>query len=148
MLKTHQIVDGLFSRLCPSLDDDLHAYGSERTVLLKRIERLLNHRSTVLGSLGVSQSIIGYGVQDFTHLSSGREQDCLALCERVKTAIDTFEPQLHAVTVHVSHSAQISKRLYLTISGVIRLDQAQQVVCLNADLDVGSRSFVVTEGTV
>ncbi|MCB9761313.1 MAG: type VI secretion system baseplate subunit TssE [Alphaproteobacteria bacterium] len=128
----------LFSRL---VDEDPRVVAEPRpgsaltraqllAQLAEDLDRLLNTRCRIPSRLlrrwprGVSD----YGVEDFTHLYVGREDDRREVERMIRQAITTFETRLRSVRVHVEAPLPDGQGLQVRIDGVLLLDRRRQPV--------------------
>ena len=69
------------------------------------IEWLLNSRRPLLEELEAfpeaNQSLLAYGLPDFTQFASTSQSDCQRICRLIEEALRTFEPRLASRSIKV-----------------------------------------------
>ncbi len=128
--------------------------GSELVRLREEVRRdlewLLNSRRAPLlipkGMGLLNQSVVTYGLPDFTGKSLSETSEREALIALIQTVIRAFEPRL--TDVHVSFNRLDMRKaqaaLHYRIDALLRVDPAPEPVAYDTVLEVGDRSFSVT----
>lgn len=114
------------------------------------LQRILNTR--ILGVMWPSrfdqlnQSILNYGIDDFTHSYFGNKQSQQDLCAKLSDVIATYEPRLREVMVYALESDMAMDRLLnIRIEAEINLVPAPIPAIFESCLDITNQSFTVNE---
>ena len=146
--------------LIPSLFDRLTDYEpkNSREVPPPQWEQFQNYKDSVARDLtnllnirrseedipeefeNVRESLVAYGVQDFTMAPMDREE----IRRAIERAIRIFEPRLSRVQVELAPAGDF--KLAFRISGMLRVDVGLEPVIYDAELPKESRRFRVVAG--
>lgn len=115
------------------------------------LETLLNTRQECHKAsndlIEVEQSVLRYGIADFSQLQFGLLQQQNALCAQIQQAIINFEPRLQNVTVTRlgDNNQDDNRQLHLQIRADIHLKPNSKAAVFETSLDVVNHSFNVYE---
>ncbi len=103
------------------------------------LEALLNTRCTVEPALlesfpRVRQSVIAFGMPDYSSMSLVKPEDRADICRSLELAIDRHEPRLQQVRVELAPESRDSKRLCFRIQAVLALSELRESINFNAML--------------
>lgn len=94
----------------------------------------------------LTQSILNYGIDDFTHSYFGTKQSQQELCKRLSDIIATYEPRLCAVQVEALESdIAIDRLLKIRIEADINLVPTPIPAIFESCLDIANQYFTVNE---
>jgi len=91
-----------------------------------------------------SNSVLAFGVADFTSLNLKSDQDQENVRVSIERAIRLFEPRLTHVTVSLEEPDPVKPVLRFQISAVLIVDNPGQTVLFDVTLQRDSRRFLVT----
>ncbi len=149
------IVPSLLDRLIdhePGVSTELRV---DRAVRLKQfkdsvkqdLESLLNARRTPRDLPAelrhLHDSLLTFGLPDFTHTSLNREGDQQALRKAVEKAIRRFEPRLKDVVVALVELREFDRGLRFRIDATLIVEPAPEAVTFDSVLDLSTKAFVV-----
>lgn len=153
-----KVPTSLLQRLCDEQPDQpsevetkiLMSIAELQQDIRRNLEGLLNSRkelTTVNSRLhAVTQSILYYGIEDFTQLKYSLREQQQALCLQLRQAIHCFEPRLQQVDVELlSKEEAVNRRLYLRISGVVQLRPMPKNIAFETSLDIVKHTFHLNE---
>ena len=89
----------------------LHRPSDLSESVRRDLEHLLSTRCRVPGHVRRERgrSVLDYGMQDLSHLSTTSQDDCLEAAAAIREAVEACEPRLRQVRVEViSHPDQVS----------------------------------------
>jgi type VI secretion system protein ImpF len=120
----------------------------ERTVV-QDLEALLNTRRTVDAALldahpHARQSVLGYGLEDFSSLSVSGSNDRDRICRRLEAAIVTHEPRLKRVQVTIDANSSSAQQLRFSIKALLCVSPLQEPVDFDAVLDATTQHYDIT----
>lgn len=150
----HRFAPYLFDRLTdePGSPKDgvrmtLSVRELERTVG-RDLEALLNTRRTVdAASLEAHpharQSVLGYGLEDFSSLSVSGSNDRDRICRRLEAAIVTHEPRLKHVQVSIDSKSSSAQQLRFSIKALLCVSPLRHPVDFDAVLDATTQHYDV-----
>jgi type VI secretion system protein ImpF len=116
----------LFDRLAVKGDAQLSGEDALKASIVRDLQRLLNTRSRFtfdeFGTL--DDTVLAYGVPDFSErsLQSGADRDAIAAV--IRHAITCYEPRLANVSVRVAMSGKRSDTPVFVIGGLMRSGDA------------------------
>lgn len=111
------------------------------------LEHLLNTRSTLVLDAAnddekfVKNSVLNYGIKDFSHTAFGDHQAQLNLCQNIASAIQAFEPRLKHVTVDLQETEINDRILRLRISALIDFYPKPEAAIFESELDLSQYKF-------
>jgi type VI secretion system protein ImpF len=114
------------------------------------LEALLNTRREMLAELSpefhtLGQSLLTYGLPDFTALDLASQQDRSLVLRTLEETIAAFEPRLERV--HVKLDEQKGPRgLQFRIEAVLRLEPTPEPVRFDAELQLSTQQYRVRGG--
>ena len=144
-------------------DPGEHARGGHGTDLTlaqfksgiaRDLEALLNTRTAISHDVlaaypECSNSILNYGLSDFSHLCLGSSVDRDTICAAVKAAIERHEPRLRDVSASLRIAPGSTCRVDLVISAVLQTQAASEPVQFDAQLDSATQQYSIqTPGAV
>lgn len=91
-----------------------------------------------------TNSVLGFGVADFTSLNLKNELDQEHVRVSIERAIRQFEPRLTHVTVSVEEPDPLKPVLRFHISAVLAFDDPGEPVLFDVTLQRDSRRFIVS----
>jgi type VI secretion system protein ImpF len=122
-----------------------------REEVRRDLEWLLNSRSTPVeipdGLGALQQSLIRYGLPDFTSLNLSDPKEGERFQDVLAEAIRAFEPRLDRVEVRFDPQHQDRSRatLHYQVRAILRLEPAPQPVVFETVLELGSKTFLVRD---
>jgi type VI secretion system protein ImpF len=101
-----------------------------RNSVLRDVSWLLNTRTHLEAAEWDRRelTVIDYGLPDFGSYSPSNVHHRSLLAQRIKRAIEVFEPRLMNVTVQVDAKMLAEKGLRVTIDAVLAVDEAREPV--------------------
>lgn len=113
----------------------------------QNLEHLLNSR--IKGGpypkefIELRQSCLNYGIPDFSGYNFLNDQSHHDLCQIIQKTIETFEPRLNHITVHMieSDEIEIKRSLSIRIEATIIMANKLHATAFNSSLDVVSKNF-------
>lgn len=92
----------------------------------------------------LEQSVVNYGIPDFTGLDLATEEQRDALVRRIEETITRFEPRFLAVEVtRLTNADDLDRTLRLRIEALMHADPAPEPLVLNSQFDPTSSTFSV-----
>lgn len=112
------------------------------------LEALLNTRwrcvSPPAGLTELGQSLVNYGLEDFTSADMASDDQREALRQAIEGAIRRNEPRLQAVAVTVLEPEEgLERTLRFRVEAVLRADPAPEPVDFDTVMEPVSRSFAI-----
>lgn len=138
------------SRVPSSLFDRLTSEEAAdyRRSVLRDVAHLLNSRgieAEIPEEFELTrESVLTYGVRDFTGLNLNRPDDREAIRREVEHALHKFEPRLSQLSVEVQISGSSRLSLRFVIHGVLETESGSEAVRLNATLGGAGSGFEVS----
>ncbi|PCM43922.1 type VI secretion system baseplate subunit TssE [Marinobacter sp. ANT_B65] len=144
-------------RLQMNLLDRLAAdHSAKATVMTIRqsvrrdLEALLNTRRSWLvlppELRELKQSVLGYGLPDFTVMDLGTEEARQWLCEEVRQTIVRFEPRLTRIEVIAEEGdTPLDRTMRLRIDAILLVDPVPEPVAFRSDLEPVNLSMTLQE---
>ncbi|MEZ0470334.1 type VI secretion system baseplate subunit TssE [Luteimonas salinilitoris] len=113
------------------------------------LEGLLNSRSAFseddLGDYpNCRQSLMTYGLCDFSSMSLANAYDRAAICRSLEQAIARHERRLHNVQVRLDSDTHMGTGLHFTIHGLLDLQPAREAVSFDAMLQPTTLQYSVS----
>ncbi len=110
------------------------------------LENVLNARTTSVQWPAhlkhIEQSILGYGMKDFSHRHFGNKQRQKQLCQEIKLLINRYEPRLKNIHVNaLDNDIEVERVLNLRIEAMIDLTPTPVPAVFESCLDVTHYSF-------
>lgn len=136
--------------LDPKVSSESQSYRSGRLTQLKQsvkrdLEWLLNSRRLLVeippGLTHLQESLLTFGLPDFTHSSISRSEDQVALRQIVESAIARFEPRLTQVNVTLVEGKQFDRTLRFRIDGILEVEPTPEAVSFDSVLQLLTKTF-------
>lgn len=89
-------------------------------------------------------SLITYGLPDFTHASLRRGEDQRTLQQAVEAVIRRFEPRLKTVAVTLVEGRQFDRGLRFRIDASLDVEPSPEPVTFDSVLELTNKSFTVS----
>ncbi|WP_022972621.1 type VI secretion system baseplate subunit TssE, partial [Xanthomonas maliensis] len=117
--------------------------------IARDLEGLLNARAAFaeddLGEFpNCKQSLMTYGLGDFSSMSLANAYDRAAICRSLEQAVARHERRLRNVTVKLDANTQFSGGLHFTIHAVLDLQLAREPVSFDAMLQPSTLQYSVS----
>jgi type VI secretion system protein ImpF len=113
----------------------------------KDLEWLLNSRQSPLELSGASarlrESLLTFGLPDFTHASLHRPQDQLELKSAIEQAIRHFEPRLRDVVIKLVRPGEFDRGLRFRIDANLIVEPKPEPIVFDSELELSTKSFIV-----
>lgn len=110
------------------------------------LEHLLNTRSRLLMSDfaqdEVVNSVLNYGVIDFSHTYFGNRKAQDSLCAIIKKTLAHFEPRLERIVVTALDEEETQRVLHLRIEAYIALKPEPKPAIFESSLDLSRQRFM------
>lgn len=112
------------------------------------LENLLNTRRRCLtwpaGYDELKQSLVNYGIPDFTGANMGSPKDRQEFCRTLQTLLRQYEPRFKTVTVTLlTNSEPLDRTLRFRIDALLYADPAPEPVVFDSTLEPASGAFAV-----
>ena len=91
----------------------------------------------------VSDSILAYGLPDFTNLSVKNAEDQHDLTRALEATLKRFEPRLEDVVVTVANASVLERAFRFKIEARLRIDPVPEPISFDTTLQLGSGNFAV-----
>lgn len=120
-----------------------------KATVARDVEALLNTR-TVFSELDLErlpeckQSVLTYGLQDFSGLSLASYYDRSFICQSIQQAIAWHEPRLQEVKVALEVKDQSTSALYFAIQALLVVHPAEEPVSFDAMLHPSTLRYSVS----
>lgn len=113
------------------------------------LESLLNSRAAFSGDAlksfpNCQQSLMTYGLVDFSSMSLANAFDRVAICRSLEQAIARHEPRLHSVRVSLEHNGRGAGGLHFAIHGLLDVQPAREPVSFDAMLQPTTLQYSVS----
>ena len=92
---------------------------------------------------GLQDSLLAFGLPDFTHSSLSSGQDQAKLRRAIEVAIQRFEPRLMDVAVTLVEGREFDRTLRFRIDALLKVDPAPEPVTFDSLLQLHTKAFVV-----
>jgi type VI secretion system protein ImpF len=124
----------LFERLVenhPPAQEPLRSYEIQDAAesVRREVERVLNTRCATTSGGNLAQTVIQYGVPDFTHISVANTLDLLALSRQLTQAVQSFEPRLANVYVELQPDPKNPNGAIGHIHAKLQIRMVSEAVC-------------------
>jgi len=117
------------------------------------IEWLLNSKRVLTRDLEdfpeARQSILNYGLPDFSHYSGSSLADCKHICGLITQTLQRFEPRLAPGSIRVEHVVETNKtntRAQFRIRGLLHVDPVKEPVVFDTEIEMDSGSVQIRAG--
>lgn len=114
------------------------------------IEWLLNTRCTHHYALEhlpeTRDSIVNYGLPDFSHYSSSSPADCQRICGLMAQTLRRFEPRLAPNTIRVEYlqpAERVGPTARFRIHGLLHVDPVRESVVFDTEIEMDTGSVQV-----
>ena len=125
---------------------------SEKQILnsvIRDIENLLNTRCSPIDIpvpfKTLKNSLIRYGISDFSVENPGTSQVRQKLCREIETALSVFEPRLKQPMVRVERETQKTRKLFFRISGILVMEPLSEPVSFDTFFDLNRGQYVISK---
>ncbi|MDR7192649.1 type VI secretion system baseplate subunit TssE [Luteimonas terrae] len=113
------------------------------------LEGLLNSRAAfgtdaLSGFPNCCQSLLTYGLVDFSSMSLANAYDRAAICRSIEQAISRHETRLHDVHVTLDANPCLGAGLHFTINALLDLQPAKEAVSFDALLQPSTLQYSVS----
>ncbi|KKB65343.1 type VI secretion protein [Robbsia andropogonis] len=120
-----------------------------KATVARDVEALLNTRTPLseadLETLPeCKQSVLTYGLQDFSGLSLASYYDRTFICDAIQQAIAWHEPRLQEVKVSLELKEQATSALYFAIQALLVVHPAEEPVSFDAMLHPSTLRYSVS----
>jgi type VI secretion system protein ImpF len=129
-----------------SLPSRSKALRQVKQALRRDLEWLLNTRRVleVPEELPLlADSLLAYGLPDFTNLSVKSAEDQHDLTRALETTLKRFEPRLEDVVVTVANASVLERAYRFRIEARLRIDPVPEPISFDTTLQLGSGNFAV-----
>jgi type VI secretion system protein ImpF len=148
----HSIVDRLAGTGGPISGGDLRIGVEDLKQAVRRdIEWLLNTRRPVALRLEnfpeAADSILNYGLPDFTQYSASSGDDCNRVCGLIEEALRRFEPRLESRSVRVEYirtDEVTGLQAQFRIRGILHVDPVREPVSFDTHVEMDSGAIEIT----
>lgn len=117
--------------------------------LRRDLEWLLNTKRSLVrippGSRHLGQSLLAYGLPDFTDGSLEDGDMRRRLIRAIEEAVRRFEPRLTDVAVTLVEDKGVARQLRFRIDALLDLDPSPEAITFDSVLRLPTRDFVVEE---
>jgi type VI secretion system protein ImpF len=112
------------------------------------LENLLNTRHSYLSLAPalkeLNQSLLNYGLPDFTAAGLGPAKDRDEFCRTLQGVLRYYEPRFKNVTVRsLDNATPLDRTLRFRIDALLRVDPAPEPIVFDSMLDPSSSTFIV-----
>jgi type VI secretion system protein ImpF len=118
-----------------------------KAAVKRDLEWLLNSRQIVAdlpAALGQArQSLLTYGLPDFTAVTLSKTDDQVALRRSIEEAVRLFEPRLRGVTVTLEPVRDLERALRFRIDAMLDVDPDPEPVTFDSVLQLNNKAFKV-----
>jgi len=91
----------------------------------------------------LADSMLAYGLPDFTNLSVKSAEDQHDLTRALETTLKRFEPRLEDVVVTVANASVLERAYRFRIEARLRIDPVPEPISFDTTLQIGSGNFAV-----
>ncbi len=120
-----------------------------KAAVRRDLEWLLNTKRLLVtipaGSSQARDSVLTYGLPDFTHASFGLLNDQGELRRVIQEAVTRFEPRLSSVTVTLLESTSNDRSVRFRIDGVLNVEPAPEAVTFDSVLQMPTHAIAVQD---
>lgn len=119
-----------------------------KNAVRRDMEMLLNSHCRCIsapeGLEELDQSVIAYGIPDFTGLDLATDESREALVKRIEDVIRRFEPRFLDVEVkRIDNEDELDRTLRLRIEALMHADPAPEPLVLASQFDPSSSTFAI-----
>jgi len=151
---SQQISSPLFTKLISKNDEKSSRLENPNWISLNvfqediklNLENILNTRAPQLfidkHYANLSESVINYGIKDFTHSIYGSKKLQEELCSHIKTLIKNFEPRLQETKVELIDDNEEHRTLKIRIEAVINLKPKPASTVFESYIDLNRQNFI------
>lgn len=117
--------------------------------IARDLEGLLNSRAAfqeddMLQFPNCKQSLLTYGLADFSAMSLANAQDRASICRSLEQAVSRHERRLKNIQVQLDAGSQFSGGLHFTIRALLNLEPAREPVSFDAMLQPSTLQYQVS----
>ena len=120
-----------------------------RRSVIRDLENLLNSRRFILSIPGefkeVNNSLLVYGLRDFTSLDPRNPGIKQRLRNEVKQTISRFEQRLKNVTVHIETQEGNERNIRFRITGMLVVDPIREPITFDTFFDINRGEYVIAK---
>jgi type VI secretion system protein ImpF len=114
------------------------------------LEALLNTRQERIGEIAegrseIAQSILVYGLPDFSALDLCSAADCAKVRRAIERAIERFEPRLAKVTIVMDDPKNVDRGLHFRIEAILRVEPTPEPVTFDTVLQPATQQYDVED---
>ena len=117
--------------------------------VIRDLENLLNTRRFILPLPSefreVNNSLLSYGVGDFTSLDPRSPSVKQRLRNEIKQTISRFDQRLKNVTVHIDTSPGDEKSIMFRITGMLVIDPISEPISFDTFFDINKGEYVISK---
>ena len=92
------------------------------------------------------QSILNYGIPDFSQYSAANGADCGTLCQLIEQALRTFEPRLESRSIKVDYlqtDELTGMKAQFRIRGILHVDPVREPVSFDTNIAMDSGAIEI-----
>jgi len=121
----------------------------DKRTIARDLELILNTRCSLLQQEDLEhyplsrQSILSFGVMDFSSLSLKNPDDQARLQDGICQAIEAFEPRLDRIRIRLDRERSATRMLHFRVDAVMRQHSDSPSVSFDAQLQVASGTYQV-----
>jgi type VI secretion system protein ImpF len=109
----------------------------------RELVRLLNTRTPPNGPASADNTVVNYGIPDFSHLSAADPGACDALAALIARKIAAFEPRLNRVRVALTAHPTDKRRVIGAVEAYVELGLMPEAVCFPLELHSGAGTAIL-----
>ena len=126
-----------------------------KAAVARDLEWLLNTKSALTGAAELEdleeakESILTYGIPDFSNASWRSEGDARRICRDITAAVKTFEPRLLPSSVRVvilPSTSSVDMRLTFRIEGTLHVEPISEPVFFDSNVQTDTGAIQVEGG--
>ncbi len=137
----------LFERLVeqyPPAGEPLRSYdvAAASESVRREVDRVLNTRCIASAGASRQNTVMQYGVPDFSHISVASTPDLLALSHRLTQAIQSFEPRLANVQVELQPDPRNPNGAVGHLHARLQIRMVSEAICFPLTLGRNGRASI------
>jgi type VI secretion system protein ImpF len=121
---------------------------AHRAAVLRDVEWLLNARRSIVpvpdALPELAHSVFAYGLPDLTSIGTDSPEARVGLVRKVKRTIETFEPRLKDVRVHIDEAEEGERQLHFTIEAMLQMEPEPERIVFDTVMKLSSGDFSVS----
>ncbi|MBK8167237.1 MAG: type VI secretion system baseplate subunit TssE [bacterium] len=145
----HSVLDRIAQGGAPGVEMRI-GFRELLTAVRRDIEWLLNTKCTLPYDLThlpeTRDSIVNYGLPDFSHYSGSSPADCQRICGLVTQTLRRFEPRLAPGSIRVEYlvpTERLSPTARFRIHGLLHVDPVREPVVFDTEIEMDTGSVQV-----